>query len=352
MPQLPESAAGQQDLAFMQMALALAGEAAQAGEVPVGAVVVKDGVVIGRGRNHPIESCDPSAHAEMQALREAATALGNYRLDNCTLYVTLEPCAMCSGAILHSRVQRVVFGAADPKTGCAGSVLNLFAHPQINHQTQVEGGLLAEQSGQRLQDFFQQRRRELRRLSNALREDALRTPERSFENLTGYPWAPHYLSDLPGLANLRMHYLDEGPSDSASVFLCLHPIPGWSYCYKELIPEWLTQGARVVLPDLVGFGKSDKPKREDAHSVEFHCRYLLELLQRLDLKRCTLVAPDATHPLMARLRELAATHISGLLLQPLHGPPASDAECAALDSPFPDAGHRAAIRAFASNRIR
>jgi tRNA(adenine34) deaminase len=336
----------------MQIALALAAQAATEAEVPVGAVVVQGGVVVGSGRNSPVHSCDPSAHAEMQALRAAAKTLGNYRLDDCTLYVTLEPCAMCSGAILHSRIQRVVFGAADPKTGCAGSVMNLFAQPQLNHQTQVEGGLLAEQSGQLLQDFFQQRREQQRRLATALREDALRTPERCFENLPGYPWAPHYLSDLPGLAKLRLHYLDEGPSDSARVLLCLHPIPGWSYSYKELIPDWLSQGARVLVPDLVGFGKSDKPKRDDAHSVAFHCRYLLELLQRLDLKRVTLVAPDTAHPLIGSLRELAAQHISELLLQPLHGSPSSAAECAALDAPYPDSGHRAAVRAFASQPMR
>lgn len=147
---------------FMRVALALARTARDAGEVPVGAVVVRDGAVIGRGRNHPIGSHDPTAHAEIAALRDAGAATGNYRLDGCTLYVTLEPCAMCSGAMLHARLARVVWGAKDPKTGAAGSVLDLFGHPQINHRTQSQGGVLAGECGALLSDFFAQRRREAR----------------------------------------------------------------------------------------------------------------------------------------------------------------------------------------------
>jgi tRNA(adenine34) deaminase len=131
---LPPVSAGA-DARWMRLALAEALAAATAGEVPVGAVVVKDGVVIGTGRNAPIGLHDPSAHAEIVALRAAARHLGNYRLEGCTLYVTLEPCAMCSGAMLHARLERVVFGAPDPKTGAAGSVLNLFGEPKLNHQT-------------------------------------------------------------------------------------------------------------------------------------------------------------------------------------------------------------------------
>ena len=147
-----------QDEHFMQLALAQASLAALAGEVPVGAVVVYKGEVIAAGRNAPIESHDPTAHAEIIALRAAAVALGNYRLPGCTLYVTLEPCAMCSGAMLHARLERVVFGALDAKTGAAGSVLNLFEQPQLNHQTAVQGGVLASESAILLKDFFAQRR--------------------------------------------------------------------------------------------------------------------------------------------------------------------------------------------------
>ena len=143
---------------FMIEALALATNAGQAGEVPVGAVVVREGQIIGRGFNAPISLRDPSAHAEIQALRAAALALGNYRLAGCTLYVTLEPCAMCAGAIQHARIARVVFGAADPKTGACGSVINLFAEPLLNHHTEVEGGMLAQQCGELLTNFFRERR--------------------------------------------------------------------------------------------------------------------------------------------------------------------------------------------------
>jgi tRNA(adenine34) deaminase len=146
------------DAEFMSEALTLAMSAGQAGEVPVGAVVVSGGQIIGRGFNAPISSHDPSAHAEIQALRAAALAIGNYRLNGCTLYVTLEPCAMCAGAIQHARIARVVFGAADPKTGACGSVVNLFAEPLLNHHTRVEGGMLAQQCGELLTNFFRERR--------------------------------------------------------------------------------------------------------------------------------------------------------------------------------------------------
>ena len=146
----------------MQLALAQAALAAQAGEVPVGAVVVQGDQVIATGRNAPIEGHDPTAHAEIAALRAAAKVLGNYRLPDCTLYVTLEPCAMCSGAMLHARLKRVVFGALDPKTGAAGSVINLFDQPQLNHQTALQGGVLAGEASALLKDFFGQRRLEKR----------------------------------------------------------------------------------------------------------------------------------------------------------------------------------------------
>jgi tRNA(adenine34) deaminase len=146
------------DETFMREALKLAQSAAQAGEVPVGAMIVRDGAVIGRGYNQPISGRDPTAHAEVVAMRDAARHLGNYRLNDCTLYVTLEPCAMCAGAIMHARIARVVYGAADPKTGACGSVVDLFSEARLNHHATVTGGVLASEATDLLQAFFAARR--------------------------------------------------------------------------------------------------------------------------------------------------------------------------------------------------
>jgi len=146
------------DLDFMQSALTEARLAAEAGEVPIGAVVVREGEVIARGQNRVLRDLDPTAHAEIVALRAAATALGNYRLPGCTLYVTLEPCAMCAGAMIHARLDRLVYAAADPKAGACGSVLAVLNHPQLNHQMAVERGILADEAAELLRGFFRERR--------------------------------------------------------------------------------------------------------------------------------------------------------------------------------------------------
>ena len=360
----------------MHLALAEARAAAAAGEVPVGAVVVQGGRVIATGRNAPIGRHDPTAHAEIAALRAAAQALGNYRLDGCTLYVTLEPCAMCAGAMLHARLARVVFGAPDPRTGAAGSVLNVFDEPRLNHQTVVQGGVLAEEGGQLLRAFFEPRRGN----PSPLREDALRTPDDAFDGLPGYPWAPHYVSDLPALAGLRLHYIDEGPRDAPLTWLCLHGNPSWSYLYRHLIARLAAAGQRVVAPDLIGFGKSDKPKKEGAHRFDWHRQVLLELVERLDLQRVVLVVQDWGGLLGLTLPMASPARYHGLLVMntllatgeaPLPAgfvawremcaknpaydiarliargnPQLSAAECAAYAAPFPNAGYRAALRAF------
>jgi tRNA(adenine34) deaminase len=373
------------DADFLQIALTQAKEAAAAGEVPVGAVLVKDGQVIAVGRNAPIGSNDPSAHAEMQALRAAAHKLGNYRLDGCEMFVTLEPCAMCAGAMLHARLKRVVYAVPDPKTGAAGSVLNLFANTQLNHQTEVavatdlgaDCAAIAPASGQLLQDFFRSKRIN----TQPLREDALRTPDERFSNLPGYPWAPDYISDLPALDGLRMHYLDLPASQPAKpAYLCLHGNPAWSYLYRKMIPIFASSGARVVAPDLIGFGKSDKPKKDSAHSFTWHRQVLLELVERLDLQNVVLVVQDWGGLLGLTLPMEAPQRFKGLLVMntalatgdvPLSpgfiawrdmcaknpefdvaklfargNPQMSAEECAAYNAPFPDKGHRAALRAF------
>jgi tRNA(adenine34) deaminase len=374
------------NLKYMALALDQARLAAAGGEVPVGAVVVHKGAVIATGRNRPLAGHDPTAHAEIVALRAAAAALGNYRLDDCELYVTLEPCAMCSGAMLHSRLKRVVFGAPEPKTGAAGSVVNLFAETRLNHQTELQGGVLADESTALLQDFFRQRRSEKRGQASAshpLRDDALRTPDSAFANLPGYPWPPKYISDLPTLAGLRLHYLDEsGPNSSTPqlTYLCLHGNPAWSYLYRKMIPVFLQAGDRVVAPDLVGFGKSDKPKKDGFHCFSSHRQILLELVERLDLQNVVLVVQDWGGLLGLTLPMAAPERYKGLLLMntilacgdaPLSAgfvawremctknpefdigrlflrgnPQMEKAECDAYMAPFPDKGHRAASRAF------
>ncbi|MCP3722975.1 tRNA adenosine(34) deaminase TadA [Paraburkholderia sp. CNPSo 3272] len=160
------------DRHFMRLAQAAAEEARAAGEVPVGAVLVRGDEVIASGFNHPIGAHDPSAHAEMAALRAAAHALGNYRLPGCELYVTLEPCLMCAGAVMHARIARVVFGAHDPKTGACGSVVDAFANEQLNHHTSVSGGVLADECGEALRAFFAERRRASREARRTAREQA------------------------------------------------------------------------------------------------------------------------------------------------------------------------------------
>ncbi len=378
---------------FLQLALNEAQAAAQAGEVPVGAVVVKDGQVIATGRNAPIGTHDPTAHAEIVALRTAAAKLGNYRLDDCELYVTLEPCAMCAGAMLHARLKRVVYAAADPKTGAAGSVTNLFAHAQLNHQTQIQsaidlGAACAQfhwASSQLLQNFFAKKRtlqHEQRQQQHPLREDALRTPDSAFANLPGYDWPPSYVSDLPSLQGLRMHYLDIAAENehSLTTYLCLHGNPAWSYLYRKMIPIFAASGARVLAPDMIGFGKSDKPKKDSFHSFTWHRQCLLDLVERLDLKNVVLVVQDWGGILGLTLPLSSPQRYKGLVVMntalatgqvPLsegfkawremckakpdfdiarlfsRGDKAmSEAECAAYMAPFPDAGHRAATRAF------
>lgn len=371
------------DEAWMREALAQARAAAEVGEVPVGAVVVQNGAIVGRGGNAPVGSLDPTAHAEINALRDAAKNLGNYRLDGCTLYVTLEPCAMCSGAALHARVARVVYGAVEPKTGAAGSVLDLFAEPRLNHHTQIVRGVLAAECSALLAQFFQQRRRQNQAAAKAahpLRDDALRTPDAAFVDLPGYPWAPRYASDWPSLQGLRLHYLDEGPVDAPLTWLCLHGDPTWSYLYRHMLPVFLAAGHRVVAPDLIGFGKSDKPKKTGFHRLDTHRAILLDLLQRCDLQRTVLVVQGGAGPLGLSLPMAAPQRFAGALLmntwldtgalaqgwrdwrafnarKPLYGlgrllaracPGLSAEEAAAYDAPFPGAGHRAALRAFAA----
>ncbi|MGJ7536552.1 MULTISPECIES: tRNA adenosine(34) deaminase TadA [unclassified Variovorax] len=336
---LPTPAAS--DAHWMALALAEAQLAAEAGEVPVGAVLVKDGQLIAKGRNTPVAQHDPSAHAEINALRAGATALGNYRLDGCELFVTLEPCAMCSGAMLHSRLARVVYGATDPKTGAAGSVLDLFAEPRLNHHTQVQGGVLAQECAAVLQAFFQQRRSAARAQAEPLRDDALRTPPERFEALVGYSFAPHYVQDLPSQQGWRMHYVDEGGEGDVACCLCLHGPGEWGYFFRHLVG---LPGLRTLVPDLIGFGKSDKPKRETPHRLEWHRDVLLEWLAHVQPASAAMVlAHSATAAdLAALLMAAAPERFAAALVVPEGHEHIEDA----WRAPFPDRGYEAALRAL------
>ncbi len=368
------------DDAAMAAALDQARHALALGEVPVGAVVLHEGRIVGRGHNAPVSVHDPTAHAEIRALRQAGLTLGNYRLDGCSLYVTLEPCAMCAGAMLHARLERVCFGAVDPKTGAAGSVLDLFANPALNHHTKVQGGLMAQESSALLHGFFHARRAQTRSAGQPVRQDAVRTTESCFDQLPDYPWSGSYVSELPALDGLRMHYLDLGPADAPLTWLCLHGNPAWSYLYRKMIPVFLAAGARVVAPDMIGFGRSDKPKKDSFHSFGWHRQVLLELVRHLDLQQVVLVVQDWGGLLGLTLPMEEPWRYRGLLLMntmlatgdaPLSAgflgwrdmcernpefdvarlfargnPQMSVAECAAYNAPFPDRGHRAALRAF------
>ena len=329
------------DAAWMALALGEAQQAADAGEVPVGAVLVKDGVLVATGRNAPVAQHDPSAHAEIVALRAAAIALHNYRLDGCTLYVTLEPCAMCAGAMLHARLARVVFGAADPRTGAAGSVVDLFAHVQLNHRTRVEGGVLADRCASVLQTFFAQRRQEARASAQPLRDDALRTPESRFDLLADYRFEPRYISDLETQNGWRMHHVDEGTSRGTGAVLALHGPGEWSYLFRHLA---VAGPLRVLAPDLIGFGKSDKPKRESVHTLVWHRAVLLEWLDRIDPGPLVLVHSAAASPLAQALVHAAPARFLASLQSPDGGDRADDA----WRAPFPDRGHEAALRALGS----
>jgi tRNA(Arg) A34 adenosine deaminase TadA len=321
-----------EDIGFMHLALRQAQAAADAGEVPVGALVVRAGQVIASAHNAPLANNDPTAHAEVNAIRAAAQALGNYRLDDCTLYVTLEPCAMCSGAALHARFKRVVFGAIEPKTGAAGSVLNLFAHEQINHQTQVTGGVLANECAHVLQGFFEQRRAQQQLSKVPLREDALRTADSALAGLDLPLALSHFTADLPALDGLRLHWFDNRQDGQAEPHVYLHGVDSWSAQYIAQ----LQSDAPVIALDLPGFGLSDKPKKVATHRIDWHSQVLREFLASVQPAPVALHAPRVMAPLLTQLA------------LPIHWIETPVLPAALRDAPYPDRGHMAGPRALST----
>lgn len=319
------------DARFMREALLQAQIGAQQGEVPVGAVVVRHGEIIARAHNAPVAQHDPTAHAEVQALRRAAQVLGNYRLEDCTLYVTLEPCTMCSGAILNARLPRVVFGAHEPRTGAAGSVLNVF-DSALNAHTDVTPGVLAQEATALMQGFFQTRRSEQQAQRSPLKDDALRVDDEAL--LT--PWS-HFAQDWPVLNGWRLHWLDNrAPGASAPATLYLHGPDQWSRAYA---PQ-LQSGAPVLALDWLGFGLSDKPKKESAYSARLHAQVLWAFLQHQAVR--DVHAPPSVAPIWHALAVLQPDAVRPPIVW-IDAPTMPDALARA---PYPDRGHEAARRAW------
>lgn len=328
---------------WMELALKQAHHAQETDEVPVGAVLVHQGQLLAAAHNQNRALSDPSAHAEIVVLRAAAVQRHNFRLEDCELFVTLEPCAMCAGAMLHARLKRVVFGAADPKTGAAGSVLNLFALPQLNHQTRVQGGVHATACAALLQVFFQDRRTVQKRAKVPLREDALRTPEERFGGLPLTAWPAHYINDLPALAGLRLHTIDVGGNNKDDVILCLHGSSSWSAAFDAHIEQGVKNGCRMLIPDLIGFGKSDKPKKESAHTVAFHVQYLLQWLESIDANNIRLLVEGSGQIVAAHLQKAAPLRFAN---NPIELLCSSKLDEMLRQAPFPDRGYCAGVRAL------
>ena len=329
----------------MNLAMDQARLAQSLGEVPVGAVVVRDGEIIGVGCNAPIANQDPTAHAEIVALRAAAQYLGNYRLDRCRLYVTLEPCLMCAGAILQSRVSTVIYATHEPKSGAAGSAIDVFSLNSVNHQTQVFSGLLKDEASELMRTFFKLRRDESREAAQAIREDALRTPDECFLGLPDYPWDGTYTNKLPSLAQLRLHYLDVGPANAPITLFCLHDFPVWSYAFRSMLDVWLAAGMRVVVPDLIGFGKSDKPKRWNRIASNFHSSYLAELAIDLNLDAFVLVGQGQGGEVADSVARALGGIVSGNVRLPRSMASASTLGIGhAYEVPYPDLGFKAALK--------
>lgn len=382
---------------FMQRALQLGAQAAAVGEVPVGAVVVHQGVVVGEGFNQCMALNDPTAHAEMQALRAAAAHQRNYRLEDCDLYVTLEPCAMCAQALLHARVRHVFFGAPEPRFGAAGSVLNLFALPALNPHTGLTGGVLEAEGRALLQSFFRERRAEqaqARHLpENApLREDALRTPDARFVPLQGFVQAldealagyqlqrqHHAFTHLEGLEGLRLHVVELAPARQAAtdehpllhplLHLLLHSPDGWwpesalMALAAQSAAERPRLPARWLLPDLIGFGQSDKPKKTSWHCMPAHVAYLLALLEATVQPQSGAVEIGFSPEQGALARALqqaaagsevlkhCAVQLTAVASAAAGTCPATTALAGSLPAswrelPFPDRGHEAARRGW------
>ena len=306
------------DHTFLQLALQQAQHAAALGEVPVGAVITSpQGDILAQTHNRTRTNHDPCAHAEILALRAAAQRTGNHRLQDCTLYVTLEPCAMCAGAILHARLRHVIYAVADPKTGAAGSVINLFAQPQLNHHTQASHFAPASSADHALQaasaalltNFFRQRRASQAQQSQhpaqaALRDDALRPCPSRFAHIPALQalqafshWAllhePTSSTPTAPQRPWRLHYIDTAPEQpQRPTVLLLHGYASYSLLWADTIAPLHQAGWRVLAPDLPGHGQSDQPKKPHQHTLHWHGALLQQWLEQIH------ITPNPRHAML------------------------------------------------------
>lgn len=350
----------------MQLALEQAYVAEKLGEIPVGAVVLLDGKVVGTGYNQTISESDPTAHAEVVAIRAAAKLLGNYRLDKCTLYVTLEPCTMCMGAIFHSRIAKVYFGAFDPKTGACGSVLNLPSDHRINHHCQVVGGVSQTQCGLQLSGYFERLRASKSLTRVPLREDALRLPHGALSSYMGGVKSQP-VDDLKAANGLRIQIWQNPASTSnpKNLVLCLHGATSWSYIYRAVLTADIPARTMVLALDFPGHGGSDKTKKGGEFEVANQLSIVNDLLVRFTASTIHLLGQDTGCELAVRLAAGNPGRISGMtLFNPvcMDSKPSLNrgaairsrqqfiaalqdqcernmADIDALSAPYPDAGH-------------
>ena len=299
----------------MALAIEQAVFAEQSGEVPVGAVIVKDGIVIGSGHNRTLVDRDPTAHAEVVAIRAASRAIGNHRLVGCTLYVTLEPCAMCMGAVLQSRVERVYFGASDPKTGACGSVLDLSKYRQINPHCSVYGGLSQDVCSHQLASFFRKRRLVKLAAHEPLREDALRLREGHLDTWMG-GCTPLTWNALNSSKGLRVRgWSNPGSEEKARTLLfCLHGVSSWSYIYRDLLLAKFPRDIAAWAIDLPGHGGSDKTKHGAELDSSFQLSVLEEILASCPFDRVHVFAHDSGCRFAIDLAERRKDLVRGLTL--------------------------------------
>jgi tRNA(Arg) A34 adenosine deaminase TadA len=332
------------DAAMMRLALDEAKQASVCGEVPVGAVILCNGIVVAKSSNSVIQNCDPTSHAELLAIRRACHSLQRSRLNDCTLYVTLEPCTMCSGAIFGAQMARVIYAAAEPKTGASGSVINVYSNRHVNHHTQIHGGLLQEESVELLQEFFvniRKKQQENRSTSQQkLRPDMIRSDSKNGMIFLPDGMQSHYKNDWPSAPGVRLHWLSGGFVGAViPPFLLLHPIPLWSAWFTPYIESIFDQ-ALIYALDRLGCGFSDKPKKFSIEWVSLEQQLLMDWIESLPISLFRLVASKKDQSTVTYVLEKYSHQcLEVLWLEDVISKKNTHYEW--LQAPFPNEGHAA-----------